>query len=278
MLKEVVNQKIISYIFSKFPQGIAEVLTDAHLIIPYYHMINDGPVNHIKHLYVHKGVRQFVEDLDFLLRHYKPISLFDLLDCFNNRGTLPNRAFLLTFDDGFREMHDIVASILLNKGIPATFFVNSSFVDNKNLCYEHKASILVDKVKGINSIDIRREIGKILASKKNVDASNLERGILSVPYKKRKLLDEIATIMNTDFNEYLSRNKPYLTSNQIRELIKSGFSIGAHSIDHPYYSALTLEEQLTQTLECVNFVRHNFKLDYGAFAFPHHDNFVSKKY
>jgi peptidoglycan/xylan/chitin deacetylase (PgdA/CDA1 family) len=175
-------------------------------------------------------------------------------------------------------MHDIVAPILLDKGISATFFVNSSFVDNKELCYEHKASILADKVEGLNSINQLREIGKLLTSNNISDVSDLKKGILTVPYKQRKVLDEIATIMDTDFNEYLSLNKPYLTSNQIRGLIKSGFSIGAHSIDHPHYSALTLEEQVVQTLECVKFVNKNFHLDYGAFAFPYQDDSVSLKF
>jgi peptidoglycan/xylan/chitin deacetylase (PgdA/CDA1 family) len=76
----------------------------------------------------------------------------------------------------------------------------------------------------------------------------------------------------------LSKNKPYLTTEQIKRLIDSGFTIGAHSIDHPLYANLTLEEQLHQTSESTIFVREKFNLNYSVFAFPHSDYGVSKKY
>ena len=61
-------------------------------------------------------------------------------------------------------------------------------------------------------------------------------------------------------------------------MIDSGFAIGAHSIDHPIYSALSLEDQLRQTRESLRFIRENFNVGYGAFAFPHHDHNVSRDF
>jgi hypothetical protein len=74
------------------------------------------------------------------------------------------------------------------------------------------------------------------------------------------------------------KNKPYLTSKQIKNLILNGFTIGAHSIDHPLYANLTIEEQLRQTMESVQFVKNKFSLNYSVFAFPHSDYGVSKEY
>ena len=65
---------------------------------------------------------------------------------------------------------------------------------------------------------------------------------------------------------------------QIKGLIKEGFNIGDHSIDHPLYSLLSLRDQLYQTIESVKLIRERFSLYYGAFAFPHSDNNVSKKF
>ena len=53
------------------------------------------------------------------------------MEAVEGSGKLDRRCLHLTFDDGFRELHDVVAPILLRKGIPATFFVNSAFIDNK---------------------------------------------------------------------------------------------------------------------------------------------------
>jgi peptidoglycan/xylan/chitin deacetylase (PgdA/CDA1 family) len=81
-----------------------------------------------------------------------------------------------------------------------------------------------------------------------------------------------------DFQRYLSERQPYLTSGQVKELIDRGFAIGAHSIDHPHYSALSLPEQLEQTIVSVKQIRGKFGLEYGAFAFPHDDAGVSQEF
>lgn len=245
-------------------------------MVPYYHIVSDEGLLHIKHLYKHKNKMQFKGDLDFLLSNFCPIDLKDLLDCIKRGNPFPQHSILLTFDDGFREMHDVVAPILLKKGISATFFLNSDFIDNRNLCYQHKASILVESLQGVSFSSIRkiRELLKL----NELECNDIRIKLLSMAYQEREVMDEIAQIIGMDFNDYLSKNKPYLTTEQIRKLLRDGFYVGAHSIDHPDYSSLSLGDQLRQTEESLRYIRKQFYLDYGAFAFPHSDSYVSKEF
>lgn len=241
-------------------------------------MISDSHVSHTKYLYAHKNVAQFASDVDFFTTHFNPIQLTDLLSFIETGRTLPPQTLLLTFDDGFREMHDVVAPILLQKGIPAVFFINSSFTDNHDLCYQHKASLLVEHLHQKNlSIATKQQIQKTLPLN-DIMLSDLPSAILSIKYNNRDLVDHIANILEIDFNDYLLRNRPYLTSEQVAGLVCDGFAIGAHSIDHPLYTDIEPDEQVRQTIESVAFVRGAFRLDYGAFAFPHSDHGVSRAY
>lgn len=262
---------------SKIPIGLLQRITRIGLIIPFYHMVSNEPVLHIKHLYRYKNIKEFKNDLDFLLKCYSPIAMQDLLDFLKKDCQLPKNCFLLTFDDGFREMSDIVAPILLEKGIPATFFVNSGFVDNKRMCYQHKISLIIECLQNAECPNLKNIIMEILI-KNGVVSDRLISGILSIDHQQERIVDDLAKIMNINFEDYLLRVKPYLTSYQIMKMIKDGFGIGAHSIDHPYYFRLSLEEQLKQTIESVRFVKNRFSLSYGAFAFPHTDKNVSKEF
>lgn len=274
MVKEYVKYQIASWL----PQSlISGRLMQTNLIIPYYHLVSDDEILHIKHLYKYKNIRQFKEDLNFLLQNYIPVSLFDAINFLKNNKPLPEKAILLTFDDGFREIHDIVAPILLEKGVPATVFVSSGFIDNENLAYQHKASLLVECFKEATSLNLRKKINGILA-KNGVNYEDIASGVLSIKYKQKDIIDEIAQSININFNDYLLKNEPYLTSHQIQRLIKQGFTIGAHSIDHPLYSLLTLKEQVYQTIESLKHIREKYCLNYGAFAFPHSDNGVTKEF
>lgn len=271
------KQRIASYIFSKIPFSLLGEITRTPLIIPYFHMVSNDEVLHTKYLYPHKNIKQFKDDLDFLLKNFNPINLFDLIDFLKHGRSLPDMAFLLTFDDGFREMHDIVAPLLLEKGIPATFFINSDFTDNKSICYQHKASILADYFKGMLSPAVLERIRAVFL-KHELNMTDIKNGLLAINYQQKDIIDEIAQFVEIDFNDYLIRTGPYMTTDHIKELINNGFTIGAHSIDHPLYSFLSLEDQLYQTMESIKFIRERFRLDYGVFAFPHTDNGVSKKF
>lgn len=277
-INDIIKHNMKSHLISKIPFTLYTAIKPVELIINYYHMINDEEVLHIKHLYPHKTVEQFRADLDFILKHFTPITLNDLLVYQKHGRALPSKAMLLTFDDGFREMHDIVAPILSQKGVSATFFINSSFTDNRNLCYQHKASILVNYIlqKSVSAIQ-QKQISDILL-KNNIKTSNINTSILAIKYAQRELVDSVANLLNLDFNDYLFKNKPYLSTEQIKKLINDGFSIGSHSIDHPLYEDLKMDEQIRQTIDSVSYVRKNFDLDYGAFAFPHSDIGVSKQY
>jgi peptidoglycan/xylan/chitin deacetylase (PgdA/CDA1 family) len=99
-----------------------------------------------------------------------------------------------------------------------------------------------------------------------------------VPYDERELLDRAATILEYDFKDYLTRRQPYLTTDEVKRLLRQGFTVGAHSIDHPRYSTISQQEQLRQTIESVNYVKTRFGLSYGAFAFPHSDDGVSTEF
>jgi peptidoglycan/xylan/chitin deacetylase (PgdA/CDA1 family) len=96
-----------------------------------------------------------------------------------------------------------------------------------------------------------------------------------ISYKGQKILDEAAAILEIDFADYLLKKQPYLTSSQISHLVSQGFGFGAHSIDHPDYSELTLDQQLQQTAWSIRKISEKFDLKYRLFSFPFTDDGIS---
>ena len=276
-IKQSNKQKVANYILSYVPFSLLKGMFKITPLIGYYHLVSDKDVLHIKHLYTYKNVQQFKDDLDFILRNFSPLSLPDFLGYLKTGQVLPDNAFLLTFDDGLREAHDIITPILLAKGLPATFFVSSAFVDNKNLAHDHKASLIVGRLRASKIPSLERRIKDILQGN-GQQVSDVENCILSINYHQCEVLNEIADAIGLDYQEYLTESAPYLTTDQMEQMIRRGFTIGAHGIDHPLYSTLSLDQQLKQTEVSMKFVRERFALNYGAFAFPHNDNGVSKDF
>ena len=233
------------------------------LLLPFYHLVSDAPPLFVKNLYKPKTVKQFKEDLDFFLENYTPITLEEVIQYNKGEITLTKPSFHITFDDGLANFYHVIAPILKEKNIPATVFLNTDFVDNKELFYRYKASLLLLK------------IGK-------TDLINTNTGdvhdLLKKSYKDRYLLDDLAEEIDFDIKQFLKEEKPYLTIEQIKTLQSQGFTFGAHSTNHPLYKDLSLQQQIQQTKESLQWVARNLQQKHAVFSFPFHDIDVSKQF
>jgi peptidoglycan/xylan/chitin deacetylase (PgdA/CDA1 family) len=71
---------------------------------------------------------QFEWQMAFVSRHFHPIDLSRLLDGLHGRRALPERALLVTFDDGYREFYDIAWPVMQRFGLPGVLFLATDFV------------------------------------------------------------------------------------------------------------------------------------------------------
>ncbi|MAT40332.1 MAG: hypothetical protein CL946_12090 [Ectothiorhodospiraceae bacterium] len=228
--------------------------------IPYYHAVAESAPDHVKHLYPVISPEEFEKDMDYLLANFTPIALSDLIAHVRDEVPLPEKALHLTFDDGLRECYEVVAPILEAKGIPATFFLTTDLIDNEKLFYRHLGSVIKERSIGKRGFVQRGRVAPLL------------------DYDEQQYLHTIAEAMKVDGEDYLQSAKPYMTTEMVRDLLARGFTIGAHSLDHPAYFLLSLEEQIRQTKASVSLIKDRFNIDYAAFAFPFTDRCVSKEF
>ena len=249
--------------------------TNQKFILPFYHAVSDEPLPHIDHLYRSKNVKEFINDLEFLLRYFTAVDYKKFIEIAGSKQPLNKPVCLLSFDDGLREFHDVIAPILINKGIPAVCFLNSAFLDNKALFFKYKASVLISLLRDEEKSFDHSALYKWATENR---INDIESWLLSVDYAHQAKLDEFASMIGYDFRSYLDSVQPYLTVRQIEKLVSDGFHFGAHSVDHPEYRFIPFEEQLKQTIDSVQYIKDQFYLNFSLFAFPFTDYEVSDKF
>lgn len=238
----------------------------AAVLFPYAHIVGDSAPAHVKHLLRIQAVAKFRSDVDFLCRRYQSLPLSDLERVPRSpHGNGPPRYFALSFDDGMREVHDVIAPILREKGVPATFFLNSATIDNKQLMWRHKISLIVERAR-----QRPRTMPPQLAGR---PGDTLDARLKTLRFAEQHLLDDIAGFFELDFDEYLRTRKPYLTSEQVQALAREGFEFGSHSDSHPYFNEIPLTEQREQISRSVGFIR-GLGVPCRYFAFPFNDRGV----
>lgn len=249
-------------------------ITKQRLILPFYHLVSDEKVVHVKNLYRVKSIKEFENDLDFFLKYYKPVDFHELISTEKVRGN----SFLLSFDDGLREFYDIAAPVLKRKGIPAICFINTAFINNKDLFFRYKTSILIENLRTSTRSSTKETELKNWFQTNGLVYDDRFQSLLSVNYQNKARLDELALLLEVDFRNYLQQHKPYLETEQISELMAQGFHFGSHSIDHPFYGKLDETEQIIQTQQSLDEMISLLQLDYRLFSFPFSDYGVSRSF
>jgi peptidoglycan/xylan/chitin deacetylase (PgdA/CDA1 family) len=277
-MRESIHQ-FLQWASKKAPIEKLRTWTGGNLLMPFYHTVQgDEPLPHIKRLYTPRSLSTFKKDLSFFLKNYKPISLQELIG-YVERNEYPDKpSFFLSFDDGLREVHDYVMPLLLKKGVPATIFLNSDFVDNKDLFYRYKLSMMQELLNTKKITKAQSQAAGELLSLNVPENALIEEALLGVTHSNRQLLDKVGETLGIDFAQFLKTQQPYLTVTQIQQMIKEGFTFGAHSCNHPRYEDMNLVGQLQQTRESIQFVQEMFKLPYKAFSFPFTDYGVSSEF
>lgn len=249
----VMKHKLIDFL-AVFEKENIEKSFPLDCCLPVYHCVSDEDLPHLNHLIKYKNVKQFGNDLDYFSRYFQFVTWDEFKDFHKGTFRSNKKIALLTFDDGFREFYDVAAPILERKGIYAINFINPAFIDNKDLMFRSKASLVADTIK--NSETKKNDI--------------YFEDVLKINYKNKNRLDQIAEKLEIDFACYLKNQKPYLTSEQLKTLSNKGFGISAHSWDHPLYCELSLEDQVENTLKSLHYIKeNNFLAD--SFAFPFTD-------
>jgi peptidoglycan/xylan/chitin deacetylase (PgdA/CDA1 family) len=253
-------------------------LSGQRLISVVYHTVCEAIPGHIRHLYQPRSPMQFTDDLKFLMRHYEPVDLHRLKEITLNREKPRKNCFFVSFDDGLSEFYTEAAPVLLKMGVPATCFLNTAFVDNRDLFYRYKVSLLLEAIQEYKENRNFWEAFHALKEKHAISPGYYRKVLLGLDHRNLPFIEEAAKLVRLDFRKYLKTRKPYITGDQIRELIGKGFTFGGHSIDHPDFAHMNEEERVWQAIESVRNVCEQFKMKDRVFAFPFTDYDIGKTF
>ncbi|MFC1584530.1 polysaccharide deacetylase family protein [Fibrobacterota bacterium] len=73
-----------------------------------------------------------------LASHGHPISLDQYLKARESREALPEKSFVITFDDGFENNLTLAAPVLEKEGVPACFYITTGFIESNGMSWIDK--------------------------------------------------------------------------------------------------------------------------------------------
>ena len=208
--------------------------------------------------------------LRFLAAYYKPVRLEDVLEEDGRR--LPPRAVLVTFDDAYASVLEVAAPLCLKYGIPAVFFVNAAFLNNKRMAPDNLVCFVAN-TKGMGTVNAAvRTLGRPEFSELHSLSEVFSRFFPSITLAEREaFLEALRRLAGVSEGHLAEESALYLTTEQLRSLASFDFEIGNHTFSHVHCRRLSgedfsqeIDRNKTELEEISGTKVRSFSLPYGS--------------
>lgn len=169
------------------------------------------------------------------------VSLVDLDEARDRLGARSRERFaVLTFDDGYRDNHDIAWPLLKAAGVPATIFVATGMIDGTASAWWLTLEEILRRAPSV-TIDIgeRRLVLQTRTSAEKLRAFQIIGAALDKAGEGARVatIRQLAADHGVDIPALLAREM--MTWDEIRALsAETGLTIGGHTVDHPSLARL----------------------------------------
>ena len=241
-------------------------------------------------------VKDFKRQLDFFKENFNVVTMEEVIEAVQEGKKLPEKALLLTFDDGYTDNYTVALPLLLERGLQGSFFVPAKPLDKGGLLEVNKIHFTLAKgnekdiVKDI--LDYSLKIKEKLREKLNI----ADRDISEELYKRyavsngrdtvdtsfiKKMLQEIlpaenrTEIIDILFDKYVEvseealANELYVNKTQLKVMKKLGMFIGLHGYEHNHLALLTEEEQKKDLEKSLSAMREFMDEDAWVMNYPY---------
>jgi peptidoglycan/xylan/chitin deacetylase (PgdA/CDA1 family) len=227
-------------------------------------------------------VEQFRSQLKLLKEHYELITPEQFRVCVGESRDLPERAVLLTCDDGLLNNLSVMLPLLQEEGLQCLFFVTGQSANDAPpmLWYVELYLMLMNA----RSNRRKQEIGGV--SMPEIAGAPLERRSEWMPLvnrlsrldvKEREQLLRQAAVgwgLNHDWQQRYFQGPAQrqrfqlLSSVDLKALAAAGMTIGAHTLNHPVLSAQSPECARAEVSDCKRKLEDCIKQPVWALAYP----------
>lgn len=196
---------------------------------------------------------------------FRVVPMEDAIDELN-RGRLKPRTLCITFDDGYRDNHDVALPLLAAHKLTATFFVASGFLGTGRMFND----TVLEAVRRLpdGPLDLADwGIEPLMLG----DAASRVRAISVItrdikhnePHKRQAATEALAALAACPLPEDVM-----MTPEQVVQMARRGMSIGGHTVNHPILSTVDDDTARREILANRDALRDLTGITPMTFAYP----------
>jgi peptidoglycan/xylan/chitin deacetylase (PgdA/CDA1 family) len=204
----------------------------------------------------------------FLKRHYNPVSAQEVEAHINNEQSLPPRALLLSFDDGWKDNHEFAQQILIQEEMPAIIFVVSDTINQHMPFWQELIFSCCARSK-----NHRLHCLTLAGMDPSLNATSLISELSNNPEQAQNK----AAILKYCHEQNEDLPRQLISSDELKELFENGIEIGSHGATHNKLGTMNPSEQANELSTSRKKLTKIINSDVRYLSFPHgsHDDKTS---
>ena len=199
-----------------------------------YHACDQNENEFIRDLSINTTPAELEAHLDYLSRHYKIVELAELLE---TKPTQPTAA--ITFDDGFRSVHDNAWRLLKRKQVSARCYLTTEVIGNGKLIWLNELNWFIH-----TQPQVAREVISAWLSRPLDCAPARICGLVMARYDPESvadLLERLRARTGAGGSALARECRLFLDWDQVARMSKEGIKFGNHTHSHPVLAKLDPE-------------------------------------
>ena len=234
----------------------------SELYISMYHYTRD--LKHSRYPEI-KGldVNLFREQIAFMKSNFNIVTMEQVLEAISTKEKLPEKALLLTFDDGYADNYNVAMPILEEYGVQVSFFIPGKTFTTHQLLDVNKIHYVLASANIYNLVeDLKKEMDYYrgqefqyapteelfakyaVASRFDIKETVFVKQMLQTvfPEKLRNIISSKLFAKYVGVTEEQLAYELYMSEEQIRTMKRHGMFIGIHGYDHYWLGNLSVEQ------------------------------------
>lgn len=213
----------------------------------------------------------FEQQMRWAKRNFEVVSFRDLVACEQEKRPWPERALIVTFDDGYRDNYLAAFPILRELGVPATIFLATGYIGQSRLFWWDVVAYCLKQtaqssaaLPGFSEAPV--DMGEAGSRRKVIDA--VLNWAKEVPEETRRefieaLPDRLGVPISTD-----AVSGMHLTWDEVRTMSQNGIEFGSHTVTHPILSRVDAEQLRHEVADSKAQIEQETGQPVHAFAYP----------
>jgi peptidoglycan/xylan/chitin deacetylase (PgdA/CDA1 family) len=205
------------------------------------------------------------EQLRYLARHFKVVSLESMLDRIMH-GSFPlAHEIVLTFDDGLRNNLTVAYPILRGLRLPATMFVCPALVESGAWLWNHEMRCRLQPLAAPELAELRM---KLLSPGNSVDA--IIEWMKTLHLQQRRTAEAIIRQATMNFQPTPAQREAFdiMNWNDLRSFDRELITVGSHTLSHPILTKLSGQEIESEILDSHRFLEQRLERKVDFFCYP----------